>query len=70
MSAAQATQFAELVSRVSTLESDVAWLKRQLTQSQIQLAIRRGREEAQQGRVVPAEELVQQLRTKRGLPTP
>jgi len=60
----------ELASRLSALEVDVALLKKEVMRSQIQAAIRRGREEAEQGKVVEATKLVGELRAKHNLRAP
>jgi len=59
----------ELRNRISVLEADVAMLRKALERWEIQAAIRRGKDEADRGLVIPARELVAKLRTKHGLPT-
>jgi predicted transcriptional regulator len=65
-----ASTASEMESRLSALEEDVALLKKELMRSQIQAAIRRGREEAAQGRVIEATKLVSELRAKHNLRAP
>ena len=65
-----ASTASEMESRLSALEEDVALLKKELLRSQIQAAIRRGREEAAQGKVVEAAKLVSELRAKHNLRAP
>ena len=65
-----AATVSEMASRITALEEDVALLKKELMRSQIQVAIRRGREEAEQGKVIEATKLVDELRAKHGLRVP
>jgi hypothetical protein len=52
------------------LEARVAALEERLEKFEIQAAIRRGRDEAQRGKLIPAAKLIRDLRAKRDLPTP
>jgi predicted transcriptional regulator len=58
---------AELQSRVTELEARVATLEEQLERADIRAAISRGRRDADEGRIVPARELIEQLRAKHQL---
>jgi hypothetical protein len=56
-------------SHKGNLEARVTALEERLEMFEIQAAIRRGRDEAQNGKVIPASRLIRELRAKRNLPT-
>ncbi len=58
----------ELRSRITVLESEVALLKKQLERSELNAALRRGRDEADRGLMTPARDLVAKIRANYGLP--
>jgi len=59
---------AEMISRIATLEADVASLRERLEHAEAVGGIKRGLEELDRGLGRPAKVVVEELRVKYGLP--